>query len=415
MRKYRILSFHPGRQHNLEQAHQIAKENESFRHITSLYFDNRIIQKCKNFSRRLSDVLKKRSSTIDKKFVHTYPLLEIKLLIKRSLSKNFSNADYRERNKLFQQWIIRKYLPPTICIGFDTSSWLVFEKWKHKSFLILDLSIAVPQYKLELSKSYGQTEEFIMKQTEGDSASYQVYEKELVLADLILCGSDFVRNSCLSMGINPAKLLVLPYGADLNRFYAKRQDALNDKKIKIAFVGTFGYRKGADITLKAWDSIVAKYPFAELHIYGSVQIPLPSDLERIFLHGFVSQELLVQELRTADISILPTFFEGSSLAVYQSMAMGLAVITTPNAGSIIQDKINGLIIPYGSVEALVNSLEVLIETPIFRKQLGLRAQNDVKEYSWESYGKKLQDILRNVITNHVSEKKIKSQYGPTIE
>ena len=27
-----------------------------------------------------------------------------------------------------------------------------FEKWKNKSFLILDLSIAIPQYKLTLAK-----------------------------------------------------------------------------------------------------------------------------------------------------------------------------------------------------------------------------------------------------------------------
>ena len=157
---------------------------------------------------------------------------------------------------------------------------MVFQQWKHKSFLILDLSIAIPQYKLTLAKEYNSDEEFIYNQTKDDGPAYGIYAKELELADLILCGSEFVRDSCLSVGTDPAKLMVLPYGADLVKFSNKNSQHQNGEKVKIAFVGAVNYRKGADVVLKAWKNILKDFPLAELHFYGNLQMEVPTDLER---------------------------------------------------------------------------------------------------------------------------------------
>ncbi len=402
MNQCSVISIHPGRQHNLEQAAQLAKRVKDFKHVTTLYFEEKTVSRWSKFSKKIGRALKKRSGILDKKYVDTKPIFELRLILQRDILHNISPTYYRRRNYLFQQWVINKYAPPKICIGFDTSSWLLFEKWKNKSFLILDLSIAVPQYKLHLAKEYGQDEEFVKRQTQDDnSEKYKIYEKELGLADLILCGSDFVRQSCLSIGIDPAKLMLLPYGADLIKFHIKKQYKLDNKLVKIAFVGAFGYRKGADIILKAWQYVIQKYPFVQLHIYGGVQIEVHPEIKGVFLHGFIMQDLLVEELSNSDISILPTFFEGSSLAVYQSMAMGLPVVTTANAGSIIQDQKNGVIIPYGSVQYLIEALELLITKPLLRRKLGLQAQQDIMNYSWDDYGNKLRLIIEKAISSNV--------------
>lgn len=396
MNNYEILSFHPGRQHNFEQAHQVQRFYKNFKHLTSLYFDETTIKKWQVIHPKIAKGLKRRSSLLNGNFVDTNPLSEIQLLIKQKLRRPISNVDFIKRNARFQNWMIKKYNPPKILIGYDTSSWIAFEKWKNKSFLILDLSIAVPQYKVTLGKKAGLDLDFQKKLTEGDELVYDIYKKEVDLADLILCGSDFVKNSCLSLGVDEDKLFVLPYGADLKRFNNARKRVKTTDEIKIVFVGSVSYRKGANILLEAWEKIYTEYPAATLHFYGGIQIDVPSDLERVYFHGHLDQEVLIDELKSADISVLPTFFEGSSLAIYQSMAMGLAVITTPNSGSIIKNEEDGIIINYGSVEELVLSMKRLIEDNEFRFKISIKAYEEISSYTWDAYGVKLKSIIETI-------------------
>jgi glycosyltransferase involved in cell wall biosynthesis len=260
----------------------------------------------------------------------------------------------------------------------------------------LDLSIAIPQYKLTLAKATGMPSETVHKLISDDKAVYDIYKKEIELADLILCGSDFVRQSCLSEGIDPVKLVLLPYGIDLGKF-SNPHIQPETPKIKVVFIGSVTFRKGADIVLESWKKIKQIFPLAELHFYGSVEMPTPENIADVFYHGFITQEALIQELKQAHISILPSFFEGSSLAIYQSMAMGLAVITTPNSGSIIENNKNGLLINYGSEGELTENLKLLLNDSSLRMQLAVNAAEDVKEYTWDNYGNKLVKVLKNVL------------------
>jgi glycosyltransferase involved in cell wall biosynthesis len=409
MKTIDIISFHPGRQHNFEQAYQISSKHKSFRHLTSLYISKQMSENLGKFSKKAGNALKRRAADVASRFVDTNPIPELRLLLKRELGQHLNGVHYQARNELFQKWILRKYAPPQVCIGYDTSSWVVFEKWKGKSFLILDLSIAIPQHKLRLAKEYGLKEDFIQNITIGDAITRKYYEKELALADLILCGSEFVKSSCIAEGIAENKLVVIPYGTDLSRFKTGNETSDKNQLVKIVFVGAFGYRKGADVLLQAWEQIRKAYPEVELHIFGGVQIPEPENKERIFFHGFVNQDQLIEEMKSAHISVLPTFFEGSSLAVYQSMAMRLAVVTTENAGSIIEHGKNGFIVPYGSVLELKQSLQMLLDDPGLRKKIALQAQQDVQEYTWDNYGNKLNVLLEQVMSGSFSGRPLVQQ------
>lgn len=394
VKELEVISFHPGRQHNFEQACQVYGSFKKFRHLTGLYFSNKTVNRLNKFAPGISRKLFKRSSALPRNLVYTHFLPELRFLLKRVTGNEHTAVHYLKRNKTFQEWVVRKYAPPRVCIGFDLSSWIVFEKWKNKSFLILDLTIAIPQHKLTLAKENSFDDATVEKLTQGDAPLYQIYEQELKLADLILCGSDFVKASCLSAGVAASKLKVLPYGADLSRFYNDKKRPPHPDVIKVAFVGTVCYRKGADVLLKAWERLVQNVSSIELHFYGSVQMNLPQNLKNVFYHGHVDQGDLIEALKTAHISVLPTFFEGSSLAIYQSMAMGLAVVTTPNAGSIIKNNWNGLLVDYGQVETLCASLLKLATDHRFRESLVQNALHDIKKYTWDAYGEKLTHLLK---------------------
>lgn len=400
MKTAEIISLHPGRQHNLEQAEQLIKYFDSFKHVTSFVVSHGALKKDGFLPKPILKDMQKRSVG-DKLASHTdlFPWYEVIYKFKRIFNKSLPYDNFfLNRSHYIQKKFLNNYTPPKIFIGFDNSSELIFKQWKGKSILVLDLTIAIPQYKKKLAETYRLPESTIKNLTNLDDIWYKTFENEVTLADYILCGSEFVKASCMYLGVPEEKLIVIPYGANLKKFTPNILPAeRKETPFKIAFVGNVAYRKGADVLLNAWKQINSKYDSVELHFYGNVQIDVTKyDLKNVFFHGFIVHDELIKQLSESHISILPTFFEGSSYAIYQSMALGLAVVTTPNCGSIVSHMNNGVIIDYGSEEQIVNAVSMLIDDQELRVKLSNKAMVDVKDYSWENYGVKLKNFICSI-------------------
>jgi len=289
---------------------------------------------------------------------------------------------------------VKHYAPPKFCIGFDTASRCVFKHWKGKSFLILDLTVALPQYrrKLELGEAFTTTA--LYKEPNLLSRlTYDVYFKELECADLILCGSEFVKKSCLEFGINENKLAIVPYGVDLLKFHYNENLRTRSDKIKFIFAGSVGYRKGVPVLIEAWKNLMSKYSNIEIHFYGRVEIDIPRDMPSMKFHGFVDKSELVSAFNESDIFVFPTHFEGSASVTYEAMAMKLAVITTPSSGSVIEHSKTGLIVDPDSADELESAMTALIENRELREELAENAYQRAKGLTWDHYGKRLHDVL----------------------
>ena len=195
------------------------------------------------------------------------------------------------------------------------------------------------------------------------------------------------------------KLKVIPYGANLDKFAPLTlPERRSENCFKIAFIGNVSYRKGADVLLRAWEKLAENNENIELHFFGNVQIELNAyNLKNVFFHGFIIQSEMVKALAGFHISILPTFFEGSSIAVYQSMALGLAVVTTYNCGSIIKNMENGIIIEYGSEAQIHEALTLLIQDRNLRLKLSEAAMLGIKDYTWNNYGFKLKNFIATLL------------------
>ena len=85
-----------------------------------------------------------------------------------------------------------------------------------------------------------------------------------------------------------------------------------------------------------------------------------------------------------DIFVLPSFFEGQSLALLQGMASGLCCVTSDNCAQVdlIQHRINGLLFKTGDVEDLTSQIELAIKNAKFRKKLGQNARESVIDRRW---------------------------------
>jgi glycosyltransferase involved in cell wall biosynthesis len=77
----------------------------------------------------------------------------------------------------------------------------------------------------------------------------------------------------------------------------------------------------------------------------------------------------------AGLVVLPSRFEGFGNTVLESMAMGAAVISTnrPGPASLIEDGVNGRLVPVEDSESLAKVMAELMSEPEVRASLGCEA------------------------------------------
>ncbi|MDQ7028789.1 MAG: glycosyltransferase family 4 protein, partial [Ardenticatenia bacterium] len=98
----------------------------------------------------------------------------------------------------------------------------------------------------------------------------------------------------------------------------------------------------------------------------------------------------------ADVFVFPSLQEGSALVTYEALACGLPVVTTPNAGSVVRDGIEGFLVPIRDVEALAARLEHLRADEGLHLEMGQAARRRAKAFTWEHYGDRLADTVRSL-------------------
>lgn len=224
---------------------------------------------------------------------------------------------------------------------------------------------------------------------------------ELQEADTVIIPSDFVRESCIQEGIPAAKLTQIPFGVDHSRFHAPDRPP-QAEPFRVLFLGQIGVRKGVPYLLQAWEQL--GWEDAELWLAGRVQPDFESwlapyrRLPGLQLRGHLSDP--AEALRQCHLFVFPTIEEGSALVVYEAMATGLPVITTPNAGSLIRDRQDGVIVPIRDADALAAQIAALRASPQRRQALGEAAQQRVRPYTWSRYGQQLVAKLEEAWRQH---------------
>ena len=226
-----------------------------------------------------------------------------------------------------------------------------------------------------------------------------IIERELAeyeSADSIAVPSSYAAQTFASHGIPLDKILVNPYGVDLEHFSPTPSHA--NKRPKILFVGLVGIRKGVPELLSAFSRLSSD---AELCLIGPLEAGMPEPLQAKVQHlGAVPISELPNHYRSADIFCLPSWEEGFPLVILQAMASGLPVVTTDASGAqdIIISGIEGEIVSAGDIDALAQALQCLVEDPVRAQEMGAAARARVNDgFDWASYGSRAYDIYRGLM------------------
>jgi glycosyltransferase involved in cell wall biosynthesis len=180
-----------------------------------------------------------------------------------------------------------------------------------------------------------------------------------------------------ALGESAVRLECIPNGIPSR----DRPTAAHDTR-RVVAAGRLASQKGFDMLLEAWASVHAKHPEWTLTIYGEGprRRQLFDQRDALGLRDVVDLPGLTTrlgaELDSSSMFVLSSRFEGLPMVLLEAMSCGLPVVAfdcPTGPGEVIDDGVNGRLVPPGNVDSLAAALIELIEEPRRRCALGAAA------------------------------------------
>lgn len=178
-----------------------------------------------------------------------------------------------------------------------------------------------------------------------------------------------------------------------------------EREKKISAVGRLVAQKDYTTMLLAFKKVLVKFPEYVLEIFGS-----GTDEEKLknFANEIgVGNKVLfkgahkdaILQIANSSCYVMSSKYEGMPNALMEAMAIGLPCVSTdcPNGpAELIEDGVNGLLVPVGEVDALANAILRMIEDRSFAEKCGENAKKILETHSIEKIAKQYLDYIELV-------------------
>ena len=211
--------------------------------------------------------------------------------------------------------------------------------------------------------------------------------EEYELASLVVVLSEKAAESFRAANFPDEKMFYLPRGVDVDRFKPGTRPSV----FRAIFSGALIERKGIHHLLEAWHRLNLRD--AQLWLLGSVHDEAKPHLQRfggenVRVLGF--RRDLEKYLNQGSIYVFPSRLEGSAKTIYEAAASGLPIITTREAGDVVRDGVEGIIIQPGDIDAIAAAIEHLYRHPDIVASMASAARQRVAEnFTWDHYRTRL--------------------------
>jgi glycosyltransferase involved in cell wall biosynthesis len=215
------------------------------------------------------------------------------------------------------------------------------------------------------------------------------------------------RDLVLPLGVIPASEI-------LDKNLIRQQFGIPSDVPLVLFMSRVDPKKGLDLLIPALEKLLASG--LKFHFVLAGGNPQDTDyVEQIktqiqnsplqantTITGFVTGELKSALLQTADLFVLPSYYENFGIAVAEAMVRGTAVVISDQVHIYpqIRDSNSGWVCPT-DVQKLCLVIRDALQNPEERKQRGLNAQQyALQHYSWEAIGREIIQAYAKFIDNH---------------
>src|ERR1043166_1770017 len=200
--------------------------------------------------------------------------------------------------------------------------------------------------------------------------------RELARADVVLCPSEFVRQSMVNNGVPASKCFLNSYGVNTTLFAAKHNNPSPLASPRFISVGAISLRKGHQYLFRAFEQVKQALPQAELICVGDYKADFgkerPRWIGRFRHYPKLSHPELAKLLPTCTAFALMSVEEGFARAIPEAMAAGLPIVATFQTGatSLVTDGVEGKIVPARDPDKTAQALIQLASDPADCRRMG---------------------------------------------
>lgn len=228
-------------------------------------------------------------------------------------------------------------------------------------------------------------------------------ERELLeAAPRIIADTAYVEEKLKGYGLKHVpEMHVIPQGIDADYYGIK----CDPKSKVILCVGAIAPRKGHIYTVEMFERLRAKGIEAKLRIIGSLadkgyyeqlqqKIGESEYRADISLEANLPREELLKAYAEAKVFVLHSREESQGIVFAEAMATGLPVVATKIGGIpyVVEDGKNGLLCPYGDVEAMEKMMERLMTDEKVWKEFSAEARERAKGYRWGEITNRIEQL-----------------------
>ena len=209
----------------------------------------------------------------------------------------------------------------------------------------------------------------------------------------------------LSDGVDENRVHLLPPGVDPSLFEGPFEDPFAGiRRPRVLFVGRLAPQKGVSTLVEA--AGLLKDPSARILLVGDgpERPKLERDAERLGvddrLHfvGFFAHDRLPAVFAHADLLVLPSLYEELGTVLLEAMQAALPIVASKTGGipDVIENGVNGMLVPPGDPEALARAIDCLLADRKLACRLSEGAQERAKDYDWEVLAERVLRVYRGV-------------------
>lgn len=244
------------------------------------------------------------------------------------------------------------------------------------------------------------------------SAANEIERAALCRASIFTAPSSWAANSAQrDYGIPADRILVVPYGANLDAPGAERLDEakqalLVDERCRLLFIGVDWERKGGRIAYDTLHAVRRAGVDAELTIVGCTP---PSSLDRAHVRVFprldkrnaADREQLHELLLGASFHLFPTRSDCFGIAVCEASAHGTPTLAADTGGvsAALTDGVNGELLPYEADGEAFAARVLALHADRVRYAALIRSSRALYEQrlNWDTWGRCMAAAFGNLM------------------
>ncbi len=240
----------------------------------------------------------------------------------------------------------------------------------------------------------------------------QVIMNESALVTVV---SAAMRTECLRIGIDAAKLAVIPMGVDMQHHFTP-DPRIQRSHDTLLFVGRLVEKKGLPLLLHAIPQILMSHPQTRLIIAGSGPLEaqlrrLAADLrinERVDFLGMLGQVALPDLYRHATLFVTPFVVakggdqEGLGLVLVEAAGCGCPLVCghVSAVTDVVRNGETGLLVDPSTSGAFAKAISGLLADPNRRRRLAANAlQHCRAAFDWTAVAERYSQLLLRTVAN----------------